>query len=66
MNSNNNDDIVAVMSALQVTYEDAIDLIKNGFNVEYIKTGFKREIESDVSMITNEYRKIFEEIAKDI
>ena len=66
MNSNNNDDIVAVMSALQVTYEDAVDLIKNGFNVEYIKTGFKREIESDVSMITNEYRKIFEEIAKDI
>lgn len=50
-------DIHAVMVAFAIPYADAVDMIKNGINLEYIKTGFKSEIERDANSLMNEHRQ---------
>lgn len=61
----NQEDITAVMTALSVPYDDAVELLKNGINVNYIKTGFKAEINKDLSNITESYTAKFADIIKE-
>lgn len=60
----NEDDIVSVMTSLAVPYETARDLIRDGINVDYIKTGLKNEIEQEVSNLKSNYTNIFSEMIK--
>lgn len=61
----NNDDITVVMNSLGVQYNEAVDLIKKGLNVNYIKTGFKNEINSDLTDLTSKYKENIDYILKD-
>lgn len=61
----NEEDITAVMMSLSVPYNDAVDLIKNGLNVNYIKTGFKSEIEWELTKLTENYKTKFADIIKE-
>ena len=53
----NNEDITVVMYSLGVSYIEAIDLIKKGLNVNYIRTGFKNEINSELTDLTSKYKE---------
>jgi hypothetical protein len=61
----NNEDITVVMYSLGVSYIEAIDLIKKGLNVNYIKTGFKNEINSELTDLTSKYKENIDSILKD-
>lgn len=61
----NNDDITVVMNSLGVSYNESVDLIKKGLNVNYIKTGFKNEINSDLTDLTSKYKENIDYILKD-
>ena len=61
----NQEDITAVMVTLSVPYDDAVELIKNGINVNYIKTGFKAEINKEISKLTENYTVKFNDIIKE-
>jgi len=61
----NNEDITVVMYSLGVSYIEAIDLIKKGLNVNYIRTGFKNEINSELTDLTSKYKENIDSILKD-
>lgn len=61
----NNEDITVVMYSLGVSYIEAIDLIKKGLDVNYIRTGFKNEINSELTDLTSKYKENIDSILKD-
>jgi len=61
----NNEDITVVMNSLGVSYTEALDLIKKGLNVNYIKTGFKNEINSELADLTSKYKENIDSVLKD-
>ena len=61
----NNEDITVVMYSLGVSYIEAIDLIKKGLNVNYIRTGFKNEINSELTDLTSKYKENIDSVLKD-
>lgn len=64
METINNDDVIAIMTIMCVPYDDAVDLIKNGLNVEYVKTGLKNEINSGIETLQTEFKNTFDNIIK--
>ena len=52
------------MTIMCVSYDDAVDLIKNGLNVEYVKTGLKNEINSGIETLQTEFKNTFDNIIK--
>jgi hypothetical protein len=47
-----------------VSYDDAVDLIKKGLNIEYVKTGLKNEINSGIETLQTEFKNTFDDIIK--
>ena len=64
METINNDDVIAIMTIMCVSYDDAVDLIKNGLNVDYVKTGLKNEIKSGIETLQTEFKNTFDNIIK--
>ena len=64
METINNDDVIAIMTIMCVSYDDGVDLIKNGLNVEYVKTGLKNEINSGIETLQTEFKNTFDNIIK--
>lgn len=64
MGTINNDDIITIMSIMRVSYDDAVNLIKKGLNVDYIKTGLKNEINVGIETLQTEFKNTFDEIIK--
>lgn len=64
METINNDDVIAIMTIMCVPYDDAVDLIKKGLNIEYVKTGLKNEINSGIETLQTEFKNTFDDIIK--
>jgi hypothetical protein len=64
METINNDDVIAIMTIMCVSYDDAVDLIKKGLNIEYVKTGLKNEINSGIETLQTEFKNTFDDIIK--
>lgn len=60
----NDDDITTVMSILCVPYDTAKELIRDGLNMQYLKTGLKDDIERETSQLRDEYVSRINEMIK--
>lgn len=59
------DDISIIMRTLGVTHKDALELMKNGLNVHYIKTGLKDELNNEINDLTTKVKSNVDAILKE-
>lgn len=60
----NNEDITTVMTILGVPYDTAKELIRDGLNMQYLRTGLKDDIERDTTQLRDEYVNRINEMIK--
>jgi len=60
----NNEDITTVMTLLGVPYDTAKELIRDGLNMQYLRTGLKDDIERETTQLRDEYINRINEMIK--
>jgi hypothetical protein len=59
-----NEDITTVMTLLGVPYDTAKELIRDGLNMQYLRTGLKDDIERETTQLRDEYINRINEMIK--